>query len=87
MWKRKEGSLNLKLRSDGLHQKFIKVGCSWVPLALKVWRDHNPDAVIPRGHVIHHVDWDPLNDRIGNLRIMENGEHLRLHKEARCLKI
>ena len=42
---------------------------------------HGP---IPDDHVIHHRDGDRLNNAIGNLSYMTNGEHTALHHKERA---
>ena len=34
---------------------------------------------VPKGHCIHHIDGNKLNDRLDNLQLMENGEHTKHH--------
>lgn len=34
---------------------------------------------IPKGYVIHHIDKDPTNNRIDNLSMMKDTEHITLH--------
>ena len=38
---------------------------------------------IPEGHVIHHINGDPLDNRTENLACMPSGEHTRLHAQTR----
>ena len=42
-----------------------------------VWKCHH--GPIPDGLIIHHVDGDPRNNNIENLRAMTQAEHGRLH--------
>lgn len=47
----------------------------------EIWRAaHGP---IPDGFDIHHVDFNPLNNDVANLRCVEAGEHQRIHVEHR----
>jgi hypothetical protein len=45
---------------------------------------------VPRGYVVHHKDFNPLNNRLSNLVLMERQAHTDLHRnsgpmrEARC---
>jgi len=41
---------------------------------------------IPEGYVIHHINHDPLDNRIENLQMIEKREHLRLHYRLRKQK-
>jgi|SRR5882724_546637 len=34
---------------------------------------------IPRGHVVHHINEDKLDNRIENLTTMPRGDHVRMH--------
>ena len=40
-------------------------------------------GTIPSGYVIHHLNFDPLDNRIGNLACMLNSTHLHLHKKEK----
>lgn len=60
----------IKVRDDG------PPGRRWVPYARHVWtRAHGP---IGRGLFVVHVDGDILNDRLANLRLVDNRGHLAL---------
>lgn len=37
-------------------------------------------GAIPKGHVIHHIDRNPLNNEVGNLACMTISEHVSLHR-------
>lgn len=48
--------------------------------ALYVWLKGNPGfEEIPRGYVIHHLDYDPTNDDISNLVLMCRPHHSAHH--------
>ena len=42
--------------------------------------EHNYGA-IPKGHVVHHRDFDPLNNAPENLQVMSREDHIKLHSE------
>lgn len=42
---------------------------------------------IPEGYVIHHIDFNPANNALSNLQMMERGEHMKLHNAARQKKL
>lgn len=48
------------------------------------WEAYN--GPIPSGHVVHHIDGDPLNNGIENLACILQGEHTRLHRAGRRKK-
>lgn len=41
---------------------------------------------IPSGWVLHHIDENPLNDLVYNLRLMTNSEHAIIHKTTPKIK-
>lgn len=49
-----------------------------------VWQYHYGD--VPNGYIVHHNDWNPANNGIANLRLMENTEHNRLHMKNAPVK-
>lgn len=38
---------------------------------------------IPKGYVIHHIDFNPLNNYIGNMVVMTRAEHVKLHRQGK----
>ncbi len=38
---------------------------------------------IPKGHDVHHIDGNPLNDRIDNLVLLTHAEHCKIHTTER----
>jgi len=60
-------------------RKFIRVEGNVVLKSRYVWANyHNQD--IPIGFVIHHIDENPENDDINNLRLMRKQDHNFLHQ-------
>lgn len=59
-----------------------KSGDSTIYLHRVVWESAN--GPIPEGHDIHHIDGNPLNWHLENLRCLPHGEHAALHYEARA---
>ena len=41
---------------------------------------------IPRGHVIHHIDGDPCNNNLDNLRCMSHREHDTFHGNGQYVR-
>lgn len=46
-----------------------------------VWEVFN--GPIPKGCCIHHIDENPLNDRLDNLVLLTNAEHLSIHHRGK----
>jgi hypothetical protein len=49
-----------------------------------VWWRYRKERV-PRGYVLHHIDEDRTNNKLKNLKLMTNAEHVRLHSTGRKL--
>ncbi len=49
-----------------------------VPLSHLIVEAHIGRYLLPN-EVVHHIDFNPTNDDIGNLRVMDVREHRRLH--------
>ena len=45
----------------------------------KVYESHY--GKIPKGHHIHHIDGNPLNNEISNLKCVTSEEHVKLHQD------
>jgi hypothetical protein len=43
----------------------------------RIWEDTN--GPIPDGFIIHHINHDPLDNRIENLQLMRRGDHIAHH--------
>ena len=55
-------------------------GRKQIPYAHYVWLDGNPSFKnVPKGYVIHHLDWDETNDDISNLVLMQKYHHISHH--------
>jgi len=75
------GSVTIRTRKrDNRQRAWVKIAepSVWKPRALVVWEEHN--GPIPKGHVIHKIDDDPLNDDIGNLSMVTRAEHMVMHR-------
>lgn len=45
-------------------------------------------GLIPKGYVVHHIDYNPINNLYTNLKVMTRAEHIRLHhKGQKCSQI
>lgn len=56
---------------------WISSGKSWRPEHRLVWEHYN--GIIPKGHVIHHLDFDASNNSLDNLLCMSKADHDELH--------
>lgn len=54
-------------------------------LHVEVWKATNGQDKVPPGHVIHHLDHDPLNNAPANLACVTRKEHARHHEDSRDL--
>lgn len=50
----------------------------WELRAVYIWKKKNGE--IPKGHTIHHIDRNPLNDAIENLQMLSRAAHLAEHR-------
>lgn len=44
-----------------------------------VWCEHHKFTEIPKGYVVHHCDYNKINNNIENLICMSMADHQRLH--------
>ena len=54
---------------------------AFVPTHRAIWEHFN--GPIPEGYVVHHIDFDPLNNLPENLQLLTAGEHIGVHAKAR----
>lgn len=50
----------------------------WKPRAVVVWEAAN--GPVPKGHVVHHVDRNRLNEDLANLELESRAAHLQEHR-------
>lgn len=50
-----------------------------------VWREFNGE--IPKGYDIHHINFNPSDNRPENLVLLSHSEHRKLHKEYRHIPV
>lgn len=62
---------------DGPNRKSTQVGGINRPVSHVVWEDHN--GPVPDGHVIHHINGIPYDNRIDNLCSLTVSDHKRTH--------
>jgi len=65
--------------NDGRWKRLTKK--EFIPLANDIWNWYHPEdlIIIGIGFVIHHVNKNPLDNRIENLQKMTDSEHKKLH--------
>ena len=76
------GTVTIRHRKREPHPRaFVKIAEPnvWRERAKVVWEAAK--GKIPRGHVIHHIDRNPLNDEIDNLACLTRAEHIAEHRE------
>lgn len=50
----------------------------WIYRHQWVWIKHH--GAIPRGHQVHHIDFNRTNDALSNLECIPRSEHLKIHQ-------
>ena len=62
-------------------RKWIKISEPniWVLLAIYNWTKKN--GIIPKGILVHHKDFDCLNDKLSNLKLVTRTEHINIHRD------
>jgi len=61
-------------------RKYSVTNSSVMPRSHYIWLLHCPDFErLPKGYVLHHLDWDETNDDISNLALMLTGGHAAHH--------
>lgn len=61
--------------------RMIRVGNKFMEEHLVVWEKHHGKK--PKGYDLHHINFNKLDNRIENLRILKHGEHSSLHNKAK----
>lgn len=74
------GTIRVITKGTGQRQQIKCADGRWRYLARFMWEQVN--GPIPRGHVIHHVNHDPLDDRLDNFQLLTNGAHTRHHADS-----
>lgn len=74
------GSVTIRTHSRDKPRAWIKVAEPnvWILRAQYIWLTNG--GVIPGGFVIHHQNQDPMDDAMGNLKLVSRGAHLVAHR-------
>jgi hypothetical protein len=74
------GSVTIRIDRSGTRRAWVKVAApnKWKRRAVVVWEAANGPT--PKGHVIHHMDFDSLNDGLSNLEPLTRPEHSAKHR-------
>lgn len=77
------GTVHTRTQQGDRPRAWVKVAEPnvWRPRAIVVWEsEHGP---IAPGRVVHHVNEDPMDDRLCNLDALTRAEHVRRHAASR----
>ena len=74
------GTITKRKTKNGIIRQFIKIDepNKWIEYARFIWIKHNGE--IPKGYLIHHINQNPLDDRIENLSLATRKGHFEIHK-------
>ena len=73
------GTITVRVDKGGQKRQWIKIEepSRWTEYAKFVWIFHN--GPIPKGMLIHHLDFDCMNDDIDNLSLVTRKAHFEIH--------
>lgn len=76
-----KGSITQRIDKSGAKRNWIKIEEPniWEPYAIYVYKQAGHD--IEEGFCIHHINSDPLDDRIENLEQLSRADHVKLHNQ------
>lgn len=80
-WSGPPGTVVLRVCGGGLRNWIKKSDGLFTQNYRKILNDSGIE--IPKGHIVHHKDGNPLNDTLLNLEILSRKDHLRKHQELR----
>ena len=71
-----------KRKENDKYRNFIKIAEPnvWVYYSKYLWEKENKIKV-PKGYVVHHKNFNRLDDRIENLILVSRAEHLSIHNK------
>lgn len=77
----KPGHSRLPVGTERMQRGRVIVKCDdgkWRLRSQVMWEaKHGP---VPKGFLVHHINFDPLDDRDDNFRLMKKGDHTKLHR-------
>ena len=62
----------------------VKTVNGWRYRSRLIWAEHH--GPIPHGRVIHHINEDPMDDRLENLAMLTRAEHARVHADPERMR-
>jgi hypothetical protein len=79
------GTVRIRPDKQGAMRAYVKTAepRTWKARSVFVWESHF--GPVPRGCVIHHGDFDSLNDDRDNLQCLTRSAHLKIHQAAKHL--
>lgn len=74
------GTITIRVSKRKVRRRWIKIKDPdiWIEYAKYVWIKNNGE--IPKGHLVHHIDEDSLNDSPNNLALVTRAAHMNLHR-------
>ena len=75
------GTITQRRDKYGTCRNYIKVAepSSWKAYAVFLWEETY--GKVKKDYVIHHINKDPLDDRLDNFEMLSRSEHLKCHME------
>lgn len=74
------GTITTRCDKGGTLRNYIKVAEPNVWKYYYVFLIEQSGQIIPEGSVVHHINKNPLDDRIENLQILTRAEHINIHR-------
>ena len=73
------GTITVRTDKGGKRRQWIKTEepGRWIEYAKFVWIQNN--GLIPKGMLVHHLDFDSMNDCIDNLSLVTRKAHFEIH--------
>ena len=77
------GTITIRIEKNKKERRWIKIAepNKWIEYAKFIWIKNNGE--IPKGFVVHHRDWNSLNDDIENLHLLTRKELFEIHNIGR----